>query len=153
MVPMAMLVGAKADVWGRKPFFMAALSVLIIRGVLYTFSDHACCLVGVQLLDGIGAGIYGAVFPVIVADLMRGTGRFNVAQGAIITAQGIGAALSTAVAGFIVVHAAYDATFLTLGGIAAVGVAFYLFAMPETQNTADNTKAGRSPRAQRVAAE
>ena len=54
------------------------------------------------------AGIYGAVFPIIVADLMRGTGRFNVAQGAISTAQGIGAA----VAGFIVVHAGYSAAFL-----------------------------------------
>ena len=57
MVPMAMLVGAKADVWGRKSFFAAALSVLIVRGVLYTFSDHAYWSVGVQLLDGVGAGI------------------------------------------------------------------------------------------------
>jgi hypothetical protein len=120
MVPMAMLVGTKADVWSRKPFFVAALSVLVVRGVLYTFSDHAYWLVGVQLMDGVGAGIYGAIFPIIVAGLMRGTGRFNVAQGAIITAQGIGAALSTAVAGFIVVHAGYSAAFLALGGIATV---------------------------------
>ena len=124
--------------------------MLILHGVLYTFSDHAYWLVGVQLLDGVGAGIYGAVFPIIVADLMRGTGRFNIAQGAIITAQGIGAALSTAVAGFIVVHAGYSAAFLTLGGIAAVGLAFYLLAMPETQDLAHNTRAGS---AQRVAAE
>jgi MFS family permease len=62
-------------------------------------------LVCVQLFDGIGAGIDGAIFPVIVADLTRGTGRFNVAQGAVITAQGIGAALSTTLAGFVVVHA------------------------------------------------
>jgi len=124
--------------------------VLILHGVLYTFSDHAYWLVGVQLLDGVGAGIYGAVFPIIVADLMQGTGRFNIAQGAVITAQGIGAALSTAVAGFIVVHAGYSAAFLTLGGIAAVGLAFYLLAMPETQDMAHNTRAGS---AQRVAAE
>ena len=74
MVPMAMLVGAKADEWGRKPLFLIALLVLIIRGCLYPLSDNAYWLVGVQLLDGIGAGIYGAVFPVIVADLMRGIG-------------------------------------------------------------------------------
>src|ERR1700719_251559 len=65
MVPMAMLVGAKADAWGRKPLFLAALLVLPIRGALYTLSDSAAWLVGVQLLDGIGAGIYGALFPVI----------------------------------------------------------------------------------------
>jgi hypothetical protein len=62
-----------------------------------------------------------AVFPVIVADLMRGTGRFNVAQGAIITAQGVGAALSTTLAGIVVVQAGYSAAFLTLAGVAMVG--------------------------------
>jgi MFS family permease len=133
MVPMAMLVGAKADIWGRKPLFLAGLLILPIRGLLYTFSDSSYWLVSVQLLDGVGAGIYGAIFPVIVADLMRGTGRFNVAQGAIITAQGVGAALSTTVAGLVVVHAGYSAAFITLGGVAAVGAAVFLFAMPETQ--------------------
>ena len=133
MVPMAMLVGAKADAWGRKPLFLIALSVLTVRGCLYPFSDSPYWLVGVQLLDGVGAGIYGAIFPVIVADLMRGTGRFNVAQGAIITTQGIGAALSTTLAGVVVVHAGYSAAFLTLAGVALVGLALYFFVMPETQ--------------------
>jgi MFS family permease len=133
MVPMAMLVGAKADAWGCKPLFLVALLILTIRGCLYPLSDNAYWLVGVQLLDGVGAGIYGAIFPVIVADLMRGTGRFNVAQGAVITAQGIGAALSTSLAGFIVVHAGYSAAFFTLGGIAAAGLTLYFFVMPETQ--------------------
>ena len=133
MVPMAVLVGAKADVWGRKLLFLIALSVLTIRGCLYPLSDNPYWLVGVQLLDGVGAGIYGAIFPVIVADLMRGTGRFNVAQGAIITAQGIGAALSTTLAGVVVVNAGYSAAFLTLAGVAVVGLALYFFVMPETQ--------------------
>jgi MFS family permease len=133
MVPMAMLVGAKADAWGRKPLFLIALSVLTVRGCLYPLSDNPYWLVGVQLLDGVGAGIYGAVFPVIVADLMRGTGRFNVAQGAIITAQGIGAALSTTLAGIVVVQAGYSAAFLTLAGVAIAGLGIYFFLMPETQ--------------------
>jgi MFS family permease len=133
MVPMALLVGAKADSWGRKPLFLAALLILPIRGALYTLSDNPFWLVGVQLLDGVGAGIYGAIFPIIVADLMRGTGRFNVAQGAIITAQGIGAALSTTLAGLIVVRSGYSAAFVTLGGVAAIGAVVFLFAMPETR--------------------
>jgi MFS family permease len=132
MVPMAMLVGAKADAWGRKPLLLLALLALPVRGSLYTLSDDAYWLVAVQLLDGVGAGILGALFPVIVADLMRGTGRFNVAQGAIATAQGIGAALSTTLAGLVVVHAGYSAAFLTLGGVATVGVALCFFTMPET---------------------
>lgn len=133
MVPVAMLVGAKADAWGHKRFFLVALLILPLRGALYTLSDNKAWLVGVQLLDGIGAGIFGAIFPVIVADLMRGTGRFNVAQGAVMTAQNIGAALSTTLAGFMVVKAGYSAAFLMLGGVAAVGVALCLFALPETR--------------------
>jgi MFS family permease len=133
MVPMAMLVGARADRWGHKRFFLAALLILPIRGALYTLSDNMAWLVGVQLLDGIGAGIFGAIFPVIVADLMRNTGRFNVAQGAVITAQSIGAALSTTLAGLVVVNGGYSAAFLTLGAVAAVGAVVCWLALPETQ--------------------
>lgn len=132
MVPMALIVGAKADAWGRKPLFLAGLAVLAVRGAFYTLSDNMYWLVAVQLLDGVGAGIYGALFPIIVADLMRGTGRFNVAQGAIITAQGVGAMLSTALAGVIIVKFGYSAAFLTLGAIAAVAFVVYFLLMPET---------------------
>jgi MFS family permease len=132
MVPVAMIVGAKADVWGRKPIFLAAFGVLAARGVLYTVSDNPFWLVAVQCLDGIGAGIYGALFAIVVADLTRGTGRFNVSQGAIGTAQGLGAALSASLAGFIIVSASYSTAFLTLAAIAGAGFALYLFAMPET---------------------
>jgi MFS family permease len=133
MVPMAMLVGAKADAWGRKPLFLAGFAILPIRGVLYTLSDNSAWLVAVQLLDGVGAGVFGAIFPVIVADLMRGTGRFNAAQGAILTAQGVGAALSTTLAGFVVVRAGYSAAFLVLAAVAAAGLLVFWLAMPESQ--------------------
>jgi MFS family permease len=78
MVPVAMLVGRQADQWGRKPIFAVALAVLAVRGALYPLSDNPYWLVSVQLLDGIGAGIFGALFPLVVADLTRGTGHFNV---------------------------------------------------------------------------
>jgi hypothetical protein len=80
----------------------------------------------------LGAGIYGATFPIIVADLTRGTGRFSVAQRAVITAHGIGAALSTTIAGLVVVHAGYHAAFLTLAGVAVAGLILFVVAMPET---------------------
>ena len=64
--------------------------------------------------------------------MTRGTGRFNVSQGAVATAQGLGAALSAALAGLIIVSAGYSATFIVLAVIAAGGFALYLFAMPET---------------------
>ncbi|MGJ5095642.1 MFS transporter [Bradyrhizobium oligotrophicum] len=132
MAPMALLVGARADRWGHKRFFLVALLILPLRAVLYTLSDDKAWLVGVQLLDGVGAGIFGAIMPVIVADLMRGTGRFNVAQGAVITAQSIGAALSTALAGLVVVHGGYSAAFLALGAAAALAVIVCWLLLPET---------------------
>jgi MFS family permease len=141
MVPVAMLVGAKADVWGRKPIFLAGFLILPIRGILYVLSDNPFWLVGVQLLDGIGAGIFGALFPLVVADLTRGTGRFNVSQGAITTALSIGAALSTTFAGVIVVEAGYSAAFLFLAAVAGVGLAVFWFAMPETLERDSRRKA------------
>jgi MFS family permease len=144
MVPMAMLVGVRADRWGHKRFFLAALLILPLRGALYTLSDNGAWLVGVQLLDGIGAGIFGAIFPVIVADLMRNTGRFNVAQGAVITAQSIGAALSTTLAGLVVMKAGYNAAFLVLGAIAAIGVAVCGFALPETRSQVAPGRSGKT---------
>lgn len=153
MVPFAMLVGARADRWGHKRFFLAALLVLPVRGALYTLSDNPFWLVGVQLLDGVGAGIFGAIFPVIVADLMRNTGRFNVAQGAVITAQGIGAALSTALAGFVVVGAGYSAAFITLGLVAAIGAVICLLALPETRHGTLRPQGKTAPPTSDIAAE
>ncbi|WP_201833719.1 MFS transporter [Microvirga zambiensis] len=142
MVPMAMLVARKADTWGRKPLFLAGFLILPIRGVLYTLSDNPYWLVAVQMLDGIGAGLYGALFPLIVADLMEGTGRFNVAQGAVTTAQGIGASLSTTLAGILVVKAGYSAAFLVLAGIAGAGLLLFWAMMPETKGFAPGVTSG-----------
>jgi MFS family permease len=132
MVPMAYLAGAKADSWGRKPIFVVGFAVLMARGFLYTLSDNSYWLVAVQVLDGVGAGIFGALFPLVVQDLTHGTGRFNVSLGAVTAAWGVGAALSNILAGWIVVVAGYHAAFSSLGAIAGAGLALYLAAMPET---------------------
>lgn len=132
MVPVAIVVGRKADVWGRKPIFLVAFAVLTARGLLYTVSDNAAWLLTVQALDGIGAGIFGALFPIVIADLTRGSGRFNVAQGAVSTVQGVGASLSATVAGFVIVTEGYTIAFWTLAAVAAIGLVLYARFMPET---------------------
>jgi sugar phosphate permease len=68
----------------------------------------------------------------VIADIMRGTGRYNLAQGAIATVQGIGASLSGLGAGVIVDHFGYSATFLALGAAALVAVIVFAIWMPET---------------------
>ncbi|MBK5418637.1 MFS transporter [Pseudomonas sp. TH31] len=132
MVPAALLVGAKADLWGRKPLLIAGFLILPLRGVLYTLSNDPYWLVAVQMLDGVGAGIFGALFPVVVKDLTHGTGHFNVSLGALSTVFGLGAALSNGLAGVVVQEAGYSAAFLTLAGVAAVALVLLLVAMPET---------------------
>jgi MFS family permease len=132
MMPMAMLAGAKADGWGRKALLLVGFAILPIRGVLYTLSNDMAWLVGVQLLDGVGAGLFGALLPLIVHDLTEGTGRFNVSQGAVSTAFGAGAALSPSLAGFVVEAAGYSAAFLTLAAIAALAFGVLVLLMPET---------------------
>ncbi len=138
MVPVALLVGHKADIWGRKPIFAVALAILTLRGALYPISDNPYWLMSVQLLDGVGAGIFGALFPLVVADLTRGTGHFNISQGAIATAAGLGGALSTAFAGLIVVKAGYSAAFVFLAAVAGAGLLGFIVMMPETLPHARN---------------
>lgn len=81
MVPVALAASRLAASWGRKPVFLIGFAVLPIRGLLYCLSVNPFYLVAVQLLDGIGAGIFGVVSVLVVADLTRGTGRFNLTQG------------------------------------------------------------------------
>ncbi len=139
MVPIAALVGRKADDWGRKPIFLAGFAVLPIRGVLYTMTQDPHALVAIQLLDGVGAGIFGVLFFVVVADLTKGSGRYNLALGASGACWGLGAALSNVVAGFIVNGAGYSAAFLFLAAVALAALALFWFGVPETGAGAPRT--------------
>jgi len=129
---LASWAGRAARSWGRNPILLIGFGVLPIRGVLYTLTSNIYMLVGIQVLDGIGAGIFGVVSVLVIADLTRGTGRFNLTLGAIATAVGIGAALSQTIAGAIVHHFGYDAGFLFLASVAAAAFAVLWIFMPET---------------------
>jgi len=127
--------GRKAGTWGRKPLLLIAFGVLPIRGVLYTLTSKTTLLVAIQVMDGVGAGIFGVVSVLVIADLTRGTGRFNLTLGAITTAVGIGAALSQVIAGSIVHRVGFRAGFLFLAAVASAAFAILYFFMPETRNT------------------
>jgi MFS family permease len=137
-VPVALLVG-RADVVGRKPLLIVALLALPTRGLLFALTDEPPWIMGGQILDGLGGGLFDALLPLVLADIMRGTGRYNVSRGFISTVQGLGGSSSQVVAGFLVVQAGYETAFL---GLAAIGVsALFLCAcaMPET-NPRRNTR-------------
>jgi MFS family permease len=92
-------------------------------------------MVAIQILDGVAAAIFGVVSVLVIADLTKGSGRFNLTLGAISTAVGVGAALSQVIAGTIVHHFGPDAGFLFLAAVAAAAFGIRLFFMPETRDT------------------
>jgi hypothetical protein len=77
-------------------------------------------LIGFQLLDGVSAGIFNIVGILMIADLTRGSGHYNLALGTIGAAVGIGASLSTLMAGWVTQYLGFPAGFLALSGSAIV---------------------------------
>lgn len=131
MIPVSHWAGKLAPS-GRKRLLLIAFAVLPIRGLLYTLTNEPTLLVAIQVLDGVGAGIFGVLSILVVSDLTRGSGLFNTTQGAIATAVGLGASLSNAFAGSILQRSNYNTAFLVLAGIAVAAVAVLWFFVPET---------------------
>jgi predicted MFS family arabinose efflux permease len=126
--------GRKAGLWGRKPPLLVAFGALPVRGILYTLTHKTVVLVAIQILDGVGVGIFGVVSVLVIADLTQGSGRFNLTLGVIGTAVGIGASLSQVIAGSIAHHFGSNAGFLFLATVAAIAFGILYFLMPETRD-------------------
>lgn len=135
-IPVALLVGARADRWGRTPLLIGACAVLAVRGVLFAFAEDPAWLVVLQVLDGIGFGVFETLVPLVLMDIARSSGRYSVSRGLLGTVQGIGGSLSNVAAGAIVLYAGYSAAFVVLAGFATAALLLILFAMPETRATA-----------------
>jgi predicted MFS family arabinose efflux permease len=127
-------VGSLAERIGRKPLLMIGLGALTLRGLLFAVVSDPYVLVAVQVFDGVTAAVFGVMVPLIIADVAFGSGHFNFAQGVVGTATGIGASLSTVVAGFIADRFGSPAAFTTLAAVAASGVAVVWLLMPETRD-------------------
>ncbi len=130
-------VGRQAERLGRRPMLLLGFAVLPVRALLFALVTSPYLLVPVQILDGISAAVLGVLTPLIAADVTRGTGRFNLAQGFIGAALGVGASLSTITAGIVVDRFGEAAGFLGLAGAAFAALALVAAAMPETRPEAD----------------
>jgi len=126
-------VGRRAQSWGRRPLLLLGFAALPIRGVLFAVIHDPNVLVLAQLLDGISAAAFGVLVPLVVADVTRGTGHFNLALGIAGTAIGVGASLSTTLAGYVSDAFGSPVAFLVLAVIAALGLAGIWAFMPETR--------------------
>ena len=126
-------IGHQAQIWGRRPLLLIGFAALPVRGILFASVTNPQLLVIVQLLDGVTAAVFSVMVPLIVADLTRGSGHFNLGQGFVGTFVGIGASLSATLAGYTSDHFGSPAAFAALAAIALVGLAMVWLLMPETR--------------------
>ncbi|MBX3553641.1 MAG: MFS transporter [Pseudolabrys sp.] len=130
MIPMALAAAWLAERRGYWIVLILALVALPVRGGLAAVVTGPIGLFPVQMLDGVGAGLLGVAVPGLVARIMAGTGRVNLALGAVMTLQGIGASFSPSLGGWVAGEAGYAASFLALGAVACVALVLWLVATP-----------------------
>jgi MFS family permease len=126
-------IGRQAQNWGRRPLLLLGFAPLPIRALLVATTADPYLLVAVQVLDGISAAAIGVLLPLIIADTTRGTGHFNLAQGVVGTAVGIGASFSTTLAGYLTDNFGSSTAFSGLAGIAVLALILVFLLMPETR--------------------
>lgn len=113
---------------------MIGFAALPLRALLYLVWRDPFWLIAVQCLDGIGAGLLSAAKPLVMADITRGTGRYNAAHGLIGTVQGAGASLSFVIAGTLVQKAGFDAAYLACAAVAVGALVVLVTLLPETSS-------------------
>ncbi|MEA2835599.1 MAG: hypothetical protein QOD89_149 [Bradyrhizobium sp.] len=128
-------VGRKAQQWGRRPLLLLGFAALAIRGVLFATVSDPYLLVAVQVFDGVTAAVFSVMIPLVIADIAFGSGHFSLAQGIVGTATGIGASLSTVLAGYVTDRFGSSVAFLGLAAVAAIGLAMIWLVMPETRRS------------------
>lgn len=132
MVPMALLASWLADKRGYWIVFLLALIALPVRGLLAAYLISPAGLFPVQILDGVGAGLLGVAVPGLVAQILSGTGHINAGLGAVMTLQGVGAALSPALGGIVAERFGYPLAFVVLGLVAVAGLVLWCVTRPLT---------------------
>jgi MFS family permease len=125
-------VGRLAGIIGRKPLLLVGFGVLPVRGVMYALTHLTGALIAIQLFDGVANAIFGVVSILLVADRMRGKGHFNLAQGALATCVGLGAALSNTYGGMLAHRFGFGASFVGLAAVALIAFVLLWVGVPET---------------------
>jgi len=127
-------VGRQTRIIGRRPLLLAGFAALVLRISLTATVSDPVAIVAVQALDGISAAVLGVLVPLTIADLTRDIGHFNLVQGIVGCAMGIGASISTTMGGFLADRFSTFTAFLALDAIAVVGLVTIWLVMPETRH-------------------
>jgi predicted MFS family arabinose efflux permease len=128
MVPVALWV-ARSRRMDLSSFVYLAILILPVRGLLAWGFPSVWANLPVQVLDGIAAGALGVATPLMVERYARGTGRYNLALGLVLTLQGVGAALSAGVANAVVgARGHFGLAFAVLAGCALLAMPVFMLA-------------------------
>jgi MFS family permease len=130
---MAPWVGRQAQSWGRRPLLLIGFAALPIRALGFALISDPPLLLAIQALDGISGAVLGVLTALVIADITGITGRFNLAQGIVGTASGIGASISTTLSGLVAERLGTSAGFWCIAATASLGTLIIWFLMPETK--------------------
>jgi MFS family permease len=126
MILASIIAWRLAEAKGYWLVMLISFIALPIRGVVAAYLLVPWGVYPVQILDGVGAGLQSVAVPGLVARVLNGAGRINVGQGAVMTAQGIGASLSPALGGWIAQLFGYSSMFMTLGAFATISIGLWI---------------------------
>jgi len=133
MAALSQRVGREARQWGRRPLLLLGFTALALRGLAFSLTGEPVLLAMFQALDGVSAAILAVVTPLVILDVTRETGHFNLALGIAGCAVGVGAALSTTLSGYLSDHYGSFAAFNVLTVFAFGGLVAVAALMPETE--------------------
>jgi MFS family permease len=127
-------VGRRAASLGRRPMLLLGWSALPLRALLLAVLPGAWLPIAAQAVGGISAAVFGVAFPLLAADITRGTSHFNLCMGALGLAVSFGAALSTTLGGWVADTAGVQVAFVALGVVGLLGTVTVWLVMPETRS-------------------
>jgi MFS family permease len=127
-------IGRLATTRGRRWVLLLGFGTLPLRGVLFTLVVDPIFVVLIQIFDGIAAASFGVMVPLVTSDIAGRSGHFNLSLGFIGLAMGVGAIVSTTLAGWIGDRFGDQATFLALASAGLAATLLVWRAMPETRS-------------------
>jgi len=141
MIVTSLIAMRLADTKGYWLVMLVSFAALPIRASIAAFFIKEWGVFPVQILDGVGAGLQSVAVPGLVAHLLDRTGRVNVGQGAVMAVQGVGAAISPALGGWMAEWAGYRTAFLILGVFPLISLALWFYFSSEFAPRENNASA------------
>jgi EmrB/QacA subfamily drug resistance transporter len=94
------IYGKLSDIYGRRPFYLTAISIFVVGSLACTFSQSMYQLAGFRALQGLGAGGLMSLAFTIIADLVPARERAKY-QGYFLAVFGTSSVLGPVIGGFL----------------------------------------------------